>query len=109
MQQRRSWGGATLPLHGGAPDTGSSAAHAQADAPPSAEQLQREAQSSNVPRHEGDIMAIDTDGSGTLLAGDKERFVIEIIDPGRLRRRLCPSVCLMSWSVDCSVSMYLMM
>lgn len=31
----------------------------------------------------GDIMAIDTDGAGTLLAGDKERYVIEIIDPGR--------------------------
>ena len=84
MQEQRTWAAATLGKHGAlALPTQSAQADAHAHAQPSDDQLQREAQSESTPRHEGDIMAIDTDGSGTLLAGDKERYVIEIIDPGR--------------------------
>ena len=28
-------------------------------------------------------LGVDTDGSGTVLAGDKQRLLIEIVDPGQ--------------------------
>lgn len=42
-------------------------------------------------------MAIDTDGCGTVLAGDQERYVIEIIDPGRWASQTAQP-----WSSSCS-------
>ena len=45
-------------------------------------------------------LAIDTDGAGTILAGDKQRLLIEIIDPGSR----CPIPCLLACVVPESLS-----
>ncbi|KAK9795209.1 hypothetical protein WJX73_000198 [Symbiochloris irregularis] len=87
VREMRSWGAATLAKHGAQNhnQTAPAGASSSAECDERKQSEQRSGSSTPVKAAAEDVMAIDTDGCGTLLAGDEDRFIIEIIDPGRRR------------------------